>query len=73
MIYFSNMRQSVKLFLYLKTILTKKYKFNQVWLLNIFQNNLLMKTKWGNSSVVFVFIITILIIITITTMQLQIN
>ena len=30
MIYFSNMRQSVKLFLYLKTILTKKYKFNQV-------------------------------------------
>ena len=30
MIYFCNMRQSVKLFLYLKTILTKKYKFNQV-------------------------------------------
>ena len=30
MIYFSNMRQSVKLFLYMKTILTKKYKFNQV-------------------------------------------
>ena len=73
MIYFSNMQQSVKLFLYLKMILTKKYKFNQVWLLNIFQNNLLMKTKWGNLSVVFVFIITILIIITITTMQLQIN